>query len=308
MRALVTGGAGFIGSNLALRLCEEGHAVAVLDDFSVGHFENLRDFPGDVVAADIREPHGWRERVGKVDVVFHEAAITDTTVTDQREMMRVNVEAFRDLLEWAAARGVKRVVYASSAGVYGDGPVPMRETAPPRPLNVYAFSKRVMESVARDFAKRHPRMAVVGLRYFNVFGPREKFKGKAASMFYQLAEQMRAGRRPRIFEFGEQYRDFIYVRDVVEANVLAAAKAPSGVYNVCTGRKTTFNEMIECLNAVLKTKFSPDYFKNPYSFFQQETLGDPGAAARAFKFSARYSVRRAVEDYFGGGGKAKASH
>ena len=306
MRVLVTGGAGFIGSNLALRLCEEGHAVTALDDFSVGHFENLRDFPGDVVAADLSVPSAWQERVGKVDAVFHEAAITDTTVTDQLKMMRVNVEAFRGLLEWAVGCGVKKVIYASSAGVYGDSPVPMRETAPPLPLNVYAFSKRVMESVARDFSKRHPKVAVVGLRYFNVFGPREKFKGKAASMFYQLAVQMLSGANPRVFEFGEQYRDFIYVRDVVEANILAAAKAPSGVYNVCTGRKTTFNEMIEALNAVLRTKLAPEYFKNPYPFYQNETLGDPAAAAGAFGFSAGTSIRKAVEDYFGAGGQAPA--
>jgi ADP-L-glycero-D-manno-heptose 6-epimerase len=301
MKALVTGGAGFIGSNLAARLALEGHSVTALDDFSVGHFKNLRDFAGDVVAADLCEPQSWQDRVGKVDVVFHEAAITDTTVADQRRMMKVNVEAFHGLLQWAARRGVKTVVYASSAGVYGDAPVPMKETMAPRPLNVYAFSKRVMEAVARDFVKAQPKMRVVGLRYFNVFGPRETFKGKAASMFYQLARQMLAGKRPRVFEFGEQYRDHIYVRDVVEANLLAAAKAPSGAYNVCTGRKTDFNEIIACLNASLKTKLEPEYFKNPYTFYQNETLGDPAAAAKAFKFSARYRVREAVEDYAGSG-------
>jgi len=295
MRVLVTGAAGFVGSNLALELSSQGHDVVGLDDFSVGNFENLRDFKGDVVSADLCEAALWQKRVGKVEAVFHEAAITDTTVTDQLKMMRVNVEAFRGLLSWAAETGVKKVVYASSAGVYGDGPVPMKETAASKPLNIYAFSKNVMERAAAQQSK----LEVVGLRYFNVFGPRENFKGKAASMIWQLAQQMKAGKRPRIFEGGEQYRDFIYVRDVVEANV-KALKAPSGVYNVCTGKKTTFNEIIDFLNETLGKNYKPEYFKNPYSFFQNETLGSPAAAKQAFGFSAGYTVLQGIKDYFGG--------
>ena len=302
MRALVTGGAGFIGSNLSMELWSAGHEVVALDDFSTGHFENLKDFGGDVVAADISEPAQWQAQVGRIDAVFHQAAITDTTVTDQKLMMKVNVEAFRGLLAWAGERGVRHVVYATSAGVYGDSAVPMREAAKPKPLNVYAFSKRVMETVAAEAQSRWPKMRVIGLRYFNVFGPREGFKGKAASMIWQLAEHMLAGRNPRIFEFGEQYRDFIYIKDVVAANLKAAnPKAPAGVYNVCTGRKTTFNEIIAMLNATLRTKRQIEYFKNPYSFYQNETLGDPARAEKALKFRAQFSVAQGIEDYFKAG-------
>ena len=299
MRALVTGAAGFVGSNLALTLEGEGHEVVGLDDFTSGDFRNLDGFRGDFAAADLRDVGAWAGRVGAVDAVFHQAAITDTTVTDQKLMLEVNVEAFRLLLGWAAERGVKTVVYASSAGIYGDGPVPMRESAAPRPLNVYAFSKRVMERVAADFAKAHPKMRIVGLRYFNVFGPRELYKGKVASMIWQLALQMRAGKRPRIFTDGEQYRDHIYVKDVVQANLRAAQDAPSGAYNVCTGKKTTFNEIVRFLNAALKAKLAPDYFKNPYSFYQNETLGDPARAKKAFGWQAAFSVEKGVQDYFG---------
>ncbi|MBI4376596.1 MAG: NAD-dependent epimerase/dehydratase family protein [Elusimicrobia bacterium] len=310
MRALVTGAAGFIGSNLCLELARRGYRVVGLDDFSTGNFENLRDFSGDVVAANLAQDD-WQRQVGRVDLVFHQAAITDTTVVDQMRMMTVNVEAFRSLLKWASANRVKKVVYASSAALYGAGPVPMKESAEPAPLNVYAFSKRVMESVAREFTAATPRLPVAGLRYFNVFGPRERFKDKAASMIWQLAQQMLSGKRPRIFEFGEQYRDFIYVRDVVRANILAAEKTKArGVYNICTGKKTTFNEIIGFLNHTLGTKLEPDYFKNPYSFYQNETLGDPGAAVRGFGFSAEYSVERAIGEYFGSraaGGKEKPS-
>jgi ADP-L-glycero-D-manno-heptose 6-epimerase len=299
VRALVTGAAGFVGSNLAVELRKLGHEVVGLDDFRTGNFENLQGYTGDFVGADLCSIDDWAPRVGKIDAVFHQAAITDTTVADQKLMMRVNVEAFRDLLEWSAKNGVKKVVYASSAAVYGDGAVPMKETAVMNPLNVYGFSKMVMERVAVDFQKKHPKMVVAGLRYFNVFGPRERFKGKVASMIWQLSRQMLAGKRPRIFEHGEQYRDHIYVKDVVRANLLAASGKTSGVFNVCTGKKTTFNEIIDFLNSALNLKLAPDYFKNPYSFYQNETLGDPGAAARGFKFNAAFTVEKGIRDYFG---------
>lgn len=295
MRALVTGGAGFVGSNLCWALADRGWDVVALDDFSHGNWENLRGFPGDVIAADVGDAADWGPRVKKVDAVFHQAAISDTTVMDQRLMMRVNVEAFRDLLGWAAKAKVKKVVYASSAGTYGDAPVPQREDTAPRPLNVYGHSKAVMETVAEN-AKG---VKAVGLRYFNVFGPREAHKNKSASMIWQLSLQMKAGRRPRIFEFGEQYRDFIYVKDVVDANIKAFEKAAPGVYNVCTGRKTDFNGIVASLNATLGTSLQPEYFKNPYSFYQNETLGDPAKAQKAFGFRAAWTTERAIQDYLG---------
>jgi ADP-L-glycero-D-manno-heptose 6-epimerase len=293
---LVTGAAGFVGSNIAWELAARGWSVVALDDFSTGTFKNLQGFPGDVVAADVCDTADWAPRVGKVDAVFHQAAITDTTVTDQRLMMRVNVEAFRDLLAWAAKAKVKKVVYASSAATYGDLPVPQREDAAPKPLNVYGFSKMVMETVALQ-AKG---VRTAGLRYFNVFGPREAHKTKYASMIWQLSLQMRDGRRPRIFEHGEQYRDHIYVKDVVEANIKAFEKAPTGVYNCCTGRKTDFNAIVAGLNSALGKDLAPEYFKNPYSFYQNETLGDPSKARKAFGFAAQWTAERGIQDYIGG--------
>lgn len=296
MRALVTGAAGFVGSNLSWELAARGWEVVALDDFSAGSFENLRGFPGDVVASDFGNTSFWAPRAGKIDAVFHQAAISDTTVMDQALMMSVNVEKFRDLLAWAAKVKVKKVVYASSAATYGDAPVPQREDAELRPMNVYGFSKCVMETVALG-----SKVKTAGLRYFNVFGAREAHKNKTASMIWQLSLQMKAGRRPRVFEHGQQYRDFIYVKDVVDANLRAyERKAPSGAYNVCTGRKTDFNGVIAALNETLGTNLQPEYFKNPYSFYQNETLGDPAKAQKAFGFRSQWTTERAIQDYIGG--------
>jgi len=299
-RALVTGGAGFIGSNLAVELESRGVEVVVVDDFSSGHFENLRGFRGDVIAGDIVQPQQWVGRVGAVDVIFHQAAITDTTVTDQRRMMEVNVEGFRNLLSFAAATGVPRFVYASSAGVYGAGAVPQKESDDYEPMNVYGFSKKVMERVGNAFLREEGSLTLVGLRYFNVYGPREDHKGAAASMIWQLFRQMEAGKRPRIFKYGEQFRDQIYVKDIVEANLRAAAAEKSGVFNACTGRPATFNGIVGALNKVLETSMDPDYFDNPYSFYQDETQGDPALAREGIGFEARYSIEDGIKDYLGG--------
>ncbi|MFC1679280.1 NAD-dependent epimerase/dehydratase family protein, partial [Elusimicrobiota bacterium] len=237
--------------------------------------------------------------VGAVDTIFHQAAITDTTVMDQRRMLEVNVEGFRNLLSFATESGVRRFVYASSAGVYGVGSCPMKESGPCEPMNVYGFSKKVMDRVAADFLKEEPSLRLVGLRYFNVYGPREDHKGKVASMIWQLCRQMREGRQPRIFKYGEQFRDFIYVKDVVRANLKAAEAKSSGTWNVCTGETATFNRIIEVLNDVLGTRLAPEYFDNPYGFYQNETQGDPKTAREKLGFESEYSIEEGILDYLG---------
>lgn len=296
MRILVTGGAGFIGSNLALALEEQGHKVAVLDDFSSGHFENLAGFKGDVIAGDIVDVD-LEKMAGDTEIIFHQAALTDTTITDQYRMIRTNVEGFRGVLRFALKRKI-RLVYASSAGVYGNGENHMREDQAPKPLNCYAFSKWVTDSIAREVIGKKS-IPIVGLRYFNVFGPREEYKGKAASMIYQLARQMKQNKRPRIFTDGEQKRDHIYVKDVVAANLDALLPdSRSGIVNVGTGVATTFNRLIEILNKVLKTDLTPDYFENPYTgAYQDETLADTKLAQELIGFKAKYTIEEGIQDY-----------
>lgn len=294
---LVTGGAGFIGSNIAFALEGERKArVAVLDNFSSGSYKNLLGFGGDVIADDILA-RGWFARAGKVDAVFHQAAVVDTTEADQRKMMAANVDGFRNVLEYALEYGVKRVIYASSAAVYGNSPCPMHEDQTPTPENVYGFSKAIMDNVARDFAAAHKDMTIVGLRYFNVYGPREYYKGKMASMVFQLYNQLKAGRRPRIFKFGEQMRDFVYVKDLVRGNLNALDAKKSCVCNLATGKPGNFNEVIEALNKALKTDLAPEYFDNPYGFYQNKTQADLRQAKALLNYRPEWSLADGIADY-----------
>ena len=305
MRVLVTGGAGFIGSNLAKRLAKDGHAVVAADSFRSAHFANLVDFPGDVLTLRSPADVPAMTALGPYDAIFHQAALTGVVgangedQSDQQAMMLNNVEPFRQLLDEAVRTGA-RVVWASSCSIYGRGPVPMREDQPPDPLNIYAFSKLAKERMAMRYAPLLPA-PIVGLRYSNVYGPGEDHKGKLASMIHQLAKQMRAGRRPRIFDPGTQRRDFVYVDDVVQANLDALSATESGAVNVGAGRSWTFNDVVAELNRVLGTDLPPDYFANPYSFTQDWTETDLTRAKRLIGFEPQFDLRAGVEAYHASG-------
>ncbi len=296
---LVTGGAGFIGSNLTLKLQElySDARIVVVDDFRSGDFKNLQGFRGDIVGADVSRLD-WHKQFGErvFDAIFHEASITDTTVHDQFLQVHDNVEGFRKLLEFAAAHH-SPIIYASSAATYGMGGGLMREDQPPAPANVYAFSKVQLDNLARFYARKNPAWKIVGLRYFNVYGPREPHKKAAASMIYQLYMQMKAGKRPRIFKFGEQKRDFVYVKDVVKLTIAALNAPKSGVYNCGSGTPFSFNEVIAELNKALGTKLEPDYFENPYSFYQPHTEADLTAPRNDLKYVPDFPPAKGIADY-----------
>ena len=213
-------------------------------------------------------------------------------------MMEQNVEAFKNLLNFAAENDIKKVIYASSAATYGNGPVPNVETQPTHPENVYGFSKVIMDNVARQFAEDNHDMTIIGLRYFNVYGPGEYFKGKMASMVYQLYNQMKAGKRPRVFKYGEQQRDFVYVKDIVKINLCALNNGKeTGVYNAATGIPRDYNAIIACLNKELGTKLEPEYIDNPYPFFQLKTQADMTLAKEKLGYEPDYSLEAGIADY-----------
>ncbi len=290
-KVLVSGGCGFVGSNLSLELERRGDEVTILDDYSSANISNLEGFRGELIIGDESKLDSLSETF---DIVFHEAAITDTTFKDDREMLRKNIEGFKKMIAFAQKNNAI-LVYASSAGIYGNGKTPMKESQEPKPLNAYAYSKHMMDNLARKAGKSQ---RIVGLRYFNVFGPNEKHKGKSASMVYQLYKQMKMGRNPRIFKYGEQIRDHVSVKDVVFATIKAAESKESGIFNVGSGEGTTFNQLIDHLNKTMKTSFKPEYFDNPYKeAYQVHTHADISNAQKALGWKPKYSTKSGIADY-----------
>jgi ADP-L-glycero-D-manno-heptose 6-epimerase len=290
-KSLVTGGAGFIGSNLSLTLENLGHEVTVIDDFSSADEKNLIGFKGLKITGDICH----QNLDLPFDYIFHQAAITDPRFGDDKLCYEKNVGGFRTVLD-LAVKYRARLIYASTAGVYGNGPVPMQEDQAKDCLTAYGRSKLKMDEIAETY---FDKLSIVGLRYFNVFGPREAHKGRPASMVLHLLRQMRKGQRPKLFNFGEQKRDFIYVQDVVSAN-LCAMTSPSGIFNVGTGVAATFNDLVTALNQVLRLPLEPEYFEMPYdaATYQSNTQAETLKAETILKFKFAYDLETAIADYY----------
>ena len=292
MRILVTGGTGFVGSNIARALIARGDDVVMTGSDAEQKIEN---FEGKYLQPGFTGID-W-DAIGKVDVVFHEAAINDTTLLDKKEMMRANVDASLALFEYATAHGCKKIVYASSTAVYGASPAPYKEDRGIAPLNPYGESKKVLDEKAAAFAVAHPDVSVIGLRYCNVYGPGESHKGARASMIYQLAQQMRKG-NPRIFKHGEQKRDYIYVKDVVAVNLLALKAKGSFVVNCGSGTATSFNEVVALLNGTLGLARTPEYFENPHgNRYQNFTQCDMALAKEKLGYVPAYGIAQGIADY-----------
>ena len=296
---IVTGGAGFIGSNLTLALQQRfpDARLTVIDDFRSGDFKNLAGYRGDFVAQNLATLD-WHAQFGdqRFDAIFHLASITDTTLHDQFVQVHDNVESFRRLLNFARPNRT-RIIYASSAATYGAAAAASVESDGAAPANVYAFSKVIMDNIAIREAKENPDWIIIGLRYFNVYGPREAHKGIPASMVYHLAQQMKAGQRPRIFKHGEQKRDFVYVKDVVEGSILALEAQTSGIYNLGSGQARSFNELVDVLNRCLGTRLPADYIDNPHAHYQNFTEADLNKARSALGYAPQFSLEDGVRDY-----------
>jgi len=299
LNLLVTGGAGFIGSNLTLALQERFSEarLTVIDDFRSGDFKNLAGYGGDLVAKNLATLD-WREQFGdeKFDAIFHLASITDTTNHNQFEQVHDNVESFRRILRFAKPAKT-RIIYASSASIYGPAREASVESNGAVPANIYAFSKAIMDNIAVREAKESPDWTIIGLRYFNVYGPREAHKGVPASMVYHLSKQMKAGQQPRIFKHGEQKRDFVYVKDIVEGSILALGAKHSGIYNLGYGQARSFNDLVDVLNNSLGTNLRPDYFDNPHAHYQNFTEADLTRVRDALGYQPQFSLERGVADY-----------
>lgn len=264
-RYLITGGAGFIGANLAHALVARGESVRILDDFSTGRAENLHGIEDriEILRGDLRDPAVVARAVHGMEVVLHQAALNSNprSIKEPGPTNAVNVGGTLLLLEAARAAGVRRVVYASSSSVYGDtAGLPKTEEMPLSPKAPYGVSKLAAEYYCRVFTQVYG-LETVSLRYFNVFGPRQHPDSEYAAVIPRFLRRMLAGKRPVIFGDGEQSRDFTAVENVVAANLLAAetTRGVGEFFNVACGQRSTLNQLAAWLNQLLGTDLSPIY-------------------------------------------------
>ena len=260
---LVTGGAGFIGSHIAERLLRDGHSVRVLDNFVAGKEENLEQIGGevDLVRGDIRDRQVLADAMKGVYVVFHEAALGSVprSVADPLTTHDVNITGTLNVLLAAREAGVRRVVYASSSSVYGETKeLPKVEEIKPQPLSPYALSKLAGEHYIKVFDHVYGFEAV-SLRYFNIFGPRQDPESQYAAVIPRFVTALQTGKQPVIYGDGMQSRDFTYVENVVEANLLAseADNVAGGVFNIACGGRFTLLELLSKLKEIIGSDIEP---------------------------------------------------
>ncbi len=250
---LVTGGAGFIGSHIASALLAQGARVRVIDDLSTGHRENLAEIGGavDFIQASVTDPEALKKAMEGVELVYHQAAIPSVprSVNNPRETHEACVNGTFNVLTQALESGVRRVVYAASSSAYGDQPVsPKVETMSPAPLSPYAAAKLVGEYYCQVFAQVYG-LETVCLRYFNIFGPRQDPSSQYSGVISRFISVLMSGAQPLIYGDGEQSRDFTYVGNAVDANMLAAESGPAvgQVINVANGAAITLNQLLAVL-------------------------------------------------------------
>jgi UDP-glucose 4-epimerase len=267
LRALVTGGAGFIGSHLVDRLIKDGYEVVVLDNFFSGEIKNIKHHPDSrrfhLVRGDVRNPGDVREAVKNVDAVFHLAAVVSVPLSIENPSLvnDVNVRGTLNLLEASLKADVKRFVYASSCAVYGEADtLPINERHPTSPISPYAASKLAAEYYCKVFYENYG-LDTTCLRYFNVYGPRQA-KNSYSGVITQFIDRLRQRKPPIIYGDGGQTRDFVHVKDVVEANmlVLGCQHCAGEVINVGTGKPTTINQLAKVLMEMFgETSAKPEY-------------------------------------------------
>ncbi len=299
MRVLVTGGAGFIGSNLVDGLLRDGHEVRVLDNFSTGHRSNLAHVRDDVevVEGDLRSYERVSRAVRGCERVFHQGALPSVprSVQDPLTSSEINIGGTLNVLLAARDEGAGRVVFASSSSVYGDAPgFPRVETQATSPLAPYAVSKLAAEQYCR-VAHLVYGLETVCLRYFNVFGRRQDPFSQYSAVVPKFIVAMRDGEAPTIYGDGTQSRDFTHIDDVVAANMLAMTVPGVGgkIFNIAGGRQVSLNELMGELNAVLGTQIEPLYAETRAGDVKH-SLADVGRAERELGFSTAVTLREGL--------------
>jgi len=286
---LVTGGAGFIGSNIVEELVKRNESVRVLDNLSTGRRENIEPFMDGIefIEGDLRDLDSVRKAVNGVDYVLHQGALPSVprSIDNPLTTNEVNVNGTLNVLTSARDAGVKRVVYASSSSIYGNSEVlPKREDMPPNPLSPYAISKLAGENYCRIFYRIYG-LETVCLRYFNVFGPRQDPTSQYSAVIPKFISAMLNGERPKIYGDGKQSRDFTYVANVVQANLLACqADGVAGeFFNVACGERYTVLDLVAELNEILGKDVEP-VFTEPRKGDVRHSQADISKAQRLLEY------------------------
>jgi nucleoside-diphosphate-sugar epimerase len=300
---LVTGGAGFIGSHLVEALLKINYQVRVLDNFMTGKRQNISSILSHIqlIEGDLRDFETVRKAAEAVDFIFHLGALPSVprSIQDPITSNDVNIQGTLHVLEAARQMKVKRVIFSSSSSVYGDSPIlPKREDAVPNPLSPYAVTKLAGEHYCKVYYKIYG-LETVCLRYFNVFGPKQDPTSQYAAAIPRFINALLVNKPPLVYGDGEQSRDFTYVDNVVQANILAieAPEAPGQILNIAYGKQVTVNELIKTLNAILGKKIQPIYESSRPGDIRH-SLADISQARRILGFSPTVSLeeglRRAV--------------
>jgi UDP-glucose 4-epimerase len=301
-KVLVTGGAGFIGSNLTEALLQRGHSVRVLDDFSTGKRENLifnKAYPLlEIVEGDIRDLHACQKAVQGMEYVFHQGALPSVqrSVEDPESSNAVNVGGTLNILLAARDNGVKRVMYAASSSVYGDTPtLPKHEEMPPNPLSPYALQKHVGERYCRLFYQLYG-LETISLRYFNIFGPKQDPNSIYSAVIPKFISALLEGRPPIIFGDGEQSRDFTYIDNVVQANLLAmsAEQLHGEVVNIACGQRISLNQLLNILKKILGSKQDPIY-QEPRKGDVKHSLADIHKAKEVIQYEPKVGIEAGLK-------------
>jgi len=298
--ALVTGGAGFIGNNLVRELLRRRWKVRILDDFSTGKKENVKDFRSkvEIIRGDIRRAATCRRAVAGARTVFHLAALPSVarSVEDPISSNEVNVVGTLNLLESARLDGVQSFVYSSSSSVYGDTPkLPKVETMPETPMSPYAVSKLTGEKYCKVYNQLYG-LRTVGLRYFNVYGPRQDPTSEYSAVIPKFITRLLAGEQPVIYGDGRQTRDFTFISDVVEANILAAECKAGGVaVNVGAGGRYSLLQVLKALNGIIGTKLKP-VFDDPRAGDVRHSLASVASARKHLGLRPRTSLAEGLAE------------